>query len=112
MLEERGLPKRLIRVVVQGNRLCGSNKWKVCYSTMGKRRSKARMSIEFILFSLYISDKKEYMSGRQTERVMVGKMKCLVLAYADGLVLLAKTEEDMMRKFWRRKAEKDQTRRD
>lgn len=79
MLEERGFPKRLIKVVENMyKRVCGSDKWKECFPTLSS----------ILFFFLYMSVIDEYMTGEQTGRVVV-------LAYVDNLSLLEKTEEDI-----------------
>lgn len=53
------------------------------------------------LFPLYISDKEEYKRRGPTGKVVLRRKKCLVLAYADNLAMLAKTEDirGMLRNF-------------
>lgn len=56
------------------------------------------------LFNLYISDLEEEMRREQTGGVVIGKMKVWSIVYADNIVLLAKSEQELkgvMRRFWK-----------
>lgn len=70
-----------------------ASRWKNDRRVVKRRRLKQGCPVSSALFSLYIVDIKEYMKIGQNGGAVVGREKPVMLAYANDLALVARTEE-------------------
>lgn len=105
MLKKTGIEERLRRRIMETYKET-KNKVKVgsrnSVEFWTKKRVRQGCPMSPTLFNVYISDLEAEMRKEQTGDVTVGKKKVWAITYADDIVLLAKSEQElkgMMKKF-------------